>query len=186
MIMAIFSVLMAAVTAGLTRTAKRNAAGNLVTGSESDALDLGEWDNSEAPRPVYHSRYGGKSQATPEDLPVFYDVAFRGTQGDILVVQVQPDTAFTADQGDNVLTRIQVKEFIYDSSGRLVASHDRTLRNRHRITPPGGAGQIHDLGLEDGGSIRANVWNDYLRFAPAANAEWVLKGRQRTDVHNNA
>lgn len=185
MVLAILQLTMAAVTAALGRLAKRDPAGNLITGTESEGVGLSEWDNSDAPRPVFYNRFGGREAASPDDSPVPYNVAIRGTEGEVLAFQVMPDATFDADQADNALTRFNILEIIYDSKNRVKSSHTRTLRNSDRITPAGGAGLTHRLGLADGGEIQAGVYTDYLRFAPAENAEWVPIGRQRTDVHDD-
>lgn len=178
---------MAAITALDMRLAKRNAAGNLITGTESTSFRGTEWDNIAAPRPVFWNPiWGGRDLATPDDVPDEWNVAIRGTEGEILCVQVNPDATFTADQADGA-PRLTVKEVIYNKDGSVKLVHTRPLRNADRITPAGGAGITHRLGLADGRQLPAGEYSDYLRYAPAENAEWVqIVGPPFIDVHNNA
>ena len=171
---------MSADTGGLGRLCKRNAAGNVVNGSESKAFRLADWDNTAAPRVVMND----PGSATPDDLHTYYNVAVRGRFGEVLEFQNNMDAGDIADTGDGD-TLFVVKVYMKQPDGTTLETY-RNLRLADRVTPDGAnTTRSHPGGLADDPTWVAAAWSPYLRFAPGPNDTWVLEGHQRTDVHND-
>ena len=169
---------MTAVTAGLGRFVKRDAAGNVVTGTESRGYRLADLDNTAAPRVVLND----PASATPDDLLANYAVKIDGRMDEVLELQINADTADTADTGDSdVLLSVKSAVMV----GGKWKMTEKALRLADRITPAGGAGIIDARGLSDDMAYAASAWAPYLRFAPGPNEVWILSGHQRFDVHDD-
>jgi hypothetical protein len=170
---------MTAVTAGLARFEVLNAAGISIVPKISPVLEPANLDNTTAPRYRFNMR------APPDDVPIGYNVKVDGKLDQVLQLSFQPDASFTADTSDSTVL-LRLRAAIRNDQGGW-DEVPKALKLADRITPDGAnSTRAHPLGIADDGTIAANAWGPYLRFAPGPNEIWFLSDYQRADFHNSA